>query len=136
MAGQISTSHLDRMGFQVAGLNQVVKGLQQLGLEVDDLKDAFAKIAAEGAKRAADHAPNVTGKLAASIRGNRAKNKAVVLAGRATVKYAGPINYGWPARHIIARGFMQAADEEMRPIALQMLNDDIESKIKEKGLNP
>ena len=83
---------------------------------------------------AAGFAPKRTGRLAASVRGSRAKNKAVVMAGRASVVYAGPINYGWPARKIAASGFMQKADEVMAPKALQALEDAIESKIKSKGL--
>lgn len=122
-------------GFKVQGLNQVVRALQQTGVEVDDLKDAFSKIAAVGAQRAAAHAPKKSGRLAGDIRGNRAKSKAVVAAGRASVPYAGPINYGWPSRGIKASEFMQAADQDMQPIAIQMLENEINKVIREKGLN-
>lgn len=121
-------------GVRVEGLNQLTRNLLTLGLEIDDLKEAFGGIAAEAAQVAAGFAPKRTGRLAASVRGNRAKNKAVVMAGRASVVYAGPINYGWPARKIAASGFMQKADEVMAPKALQALEDAIESKIKSKGL--
>ena len=106
----------------------------ELGLEVDDLKDAFSSIAREGAERASARAPHRTGRLAGSIRGNRAKSKAVVAAGRAAVPWAGPINYGWPARNMSGSGFMQRADEEMRPIAIQRLEEEINRKIRRKGL--
>lgn len=106
----------------------------ELGLEIDDLKEAFGGISAEAAQVAAGFAPKRTGRLAASVRGNRAKNKAVVMAGRASVVYAGPINYGWPARKIATSGFMQKADEVMAPKALQALEDAIDNKIKSKGL--
>lgn len=122
------------MGVRVTGLNQTVRALQELGLEVDDLKDAFAGIAAEGAKKAAEFAPQRTGRLAASIRGNRAKSKAVVAAGKAKVPYAGAINYGWRARGIEPSRFMQKADKEMLPVALQELDRAIDAKIREKGL--
>lgn len=121
-------------GVRVEGLNQLTRNLLTLGLEIDDLKEAFGGIAAEAAQVAAGFAPKRTGRLAASVRGNRAKNKAVVMAGRASVVYAGPINYGWPARKIAAASFMQKADEVMAPKALQALEDAIESKIKSKGL--
>lgn len=123
------------VGFKVEGLSAVVRNLQALGLEVDDLKDAFSTIAAEGAGAAARFAPKRSGRLAGDIRGNRAKSKAVVTAGRKSVPYAGPINYGWPARNITGAGFMQAADEEMQPKALQMLEDEINRQIRKKGLN-
>jgi len=123
------------VGFRVQGLSQVVRALKALGLEVDDLKAAFAKIAAEGAQAASGHAPRRSGRLASDIRGNRAQSKAVVTAGRGSVPYAGPINYGWPRRNIAASGFMQAADEQMQPKALQLLEDEINRQIRAKGLN-
>lgn len=119
---------------QVTGLTQVVRALEQVGIEVDDLKDAFAKIAAEAAEKAADAAPKRTGRLAGDIRGNRAKSKAVVTAGRSSIPYAGPINYGWPTRNIKPALFMQEADRQMEPVALRMLEDEINSVIRRKGL--
>lgn len=124
----------DRVGFQVEGLSGVVRDLKAIGVEVDDLKDAFSKIAAEGARRAAAHAPRQSGRLAGSLRGNRAQSKAVVTAGAAAVPYAGPVNYGWPARDVAASGFMQKADEEMRPRSVELLEQEINEVIKRKGL--
>jgi hypothetical protein len=124
----------DRVGTRVEGLSRVVRQVRALGLEVEDLKDAFAKIAAEGARRAAAHAPKRSGRLAADIRGNRATSKAVVTAGRASLKYAGPINYGWPKRNILASEFLQKADQEMEPRALQILEDEINQAIRQRGL--
>lgn len=124
----------NRTGFTVEGLNRVVRELQAMGVEVSDLKAAFSKIAAEGAQRAAQYAPKRTGRLAGDVRGNRAKSKAVVTAGRAAVPYAGAINYGWPSRGIEASEFMQRADESMQPIALQMLEEEINNQIRSRGL--
>lgn len=121
-------------GVQVEGLNQIIRGLTALGLDAEDLKNAFGPIAAEAAELAARYAPRRSGKLAASIRGNRAKNKAVVVAGRARVKYAGPINYGWRTHNINPARFMQKADEDMRPVALQKLEDEINRAIERRGL--
>jgi len=123
------------VGFKVEGLPKVVRDLQSLGLEVDDLKDAFSEIAREGAQIAAGFAPHRSGALAGSIRGNKAKSKAVVTAGRGrAVPYAGAINYGWPRRGIAPQGFMQKADAAMRPRALSELESAINRKIKERGL--
>jgi hypothetical protein len=124
----------DRVGYRVEGLSRVTRGLKALGLDVDDLKDAFARIAREAAQTAARHAPKKSGRLAATVRGNRAQSKAVVTAGRAAVPYAGPINYGWPRRGIRAAGFMQVADEEMRPKALSILEDEINQAARRRGL--
>jgi hypothetical protein len=123
------------VGFKVEGLNALVRDLQRMGLEVDDLKEAFSTIAAEGAQVASGFAPKVTGRLAGDVRGNRAKSKAVIAAGRVSVPYAGPINYGWPKRNIAANGFMQKADAVMQPRAIQMLETEINRQIAKRGLN-
>ncbi|MDI6908636.1 hypothetical protein [Nocardioides sp.] len=123
-----------RAGLYVTGLAQVTRALREVGVEVDDLKNAFAAIAAEGARLAAGFAPMRSGRLARDIRGNRAKSKAVVTAGRASVPYAGPINYGWPARNIAASGYMQKASTAMEPVALRRLADEIDNQIKRRGL--
>lgn len=124
----------DRVGYKVEGLTKLGRDLQALGLDIDDLKGAFGKIAAEGAQLAARFAPRRSGALAGSIRGNKAKNKAVVIAGRARVPYAGVQNYGWPSRGIRGQGFMQKADEAMRPKALSQLEIEINNAIQRRGL--
>lgn len=124
----------NRTGYEVTGLNELVRDLQAIGLTVEDLKDAFAKIAAEGAALASRAAPKVTGRLAASIRGNRAKSKAVVTVGRAAVPYAGPINYGWPARNIDAALFLQSIEPVLGPRALERLEEEITEIIRRRGL--
>ena len=125
---------VDRVGFKVEGLNQVVRDLQAIGADVDDLKDAFAGIASEGARVAVGFTPTRTGRLAGSTRGNRAKSKAVVTQGRAAVPYAGPINYGWPRRNIRPALQMQRTDQQMEPVAIQRLEDDINQAITRRGL--
>lgn len=118
----------------IEGLNQKIRSLQELGIELDDIKDVFADIAAKGADLASSFAPVKSGDLAGSIRGNRAKNKAVVTAGRARVPYAGAINYGWPARNIAPALFLQKADEQISQDAEQMLTEGIDRLIREKEL--
>lgn len=109
------------MAAQVEGLRQLVRDLGKVGVEVEDLKEVFAEIASEGARLASTFAPKRSGNLSATVRGNRAKSKAVVTAGRARVKYAGAINYGWPKRNIAPAKFMQRADAEMQQRAPEML---------------
>jgi len=122
-------------GFKVSGLNQVVRQLQEIGVEVEDLKGAFSNIAAMGARQAARFAPKRSGRLAGDIRGNRAKSKAVVTAGRKSVPYAGPINYGWAKRNIEPSGFMQRADKAVQPFALRRLEAEINLQIRKRGMS-
>lgn len=121
-------------GVRITGLNKVVKGLQELGLDLDDLKDAFGALAAQGARLAAGFVHSRTGRLAGTVRGNRAKNKAIIAAGRGKVKYAGVQNYGWPRKNIAAQGFMQQADEVLKPRAVIELEKAINQSIQRRGL--
>lgn len=122
-------------GVRVQGLNAVVRSLHGFGLDLEDQKDVFAGIAAEGAALVSRLAPKRSGRLAADARGNRAKSKATVTVGRASVPYAGPINYGWPARHIAPSGFMQRASDQMSPRAVSELETAINRKIRRRGLS-
>jgi phage gpG-like protein len=121
-------------GFRVEGVRNLVKELQAMGVEVEDLKEAFGDLASEGARKAAGFVKSRTGRLAASVRGNRAKNKAVVTAGRASVPYGGVTNYGWSKRNITGQQFMQRADEAMRPVAIERITDHLQKTIKRRGL--
>lgn len=112
----------------------MARDLKKLGVDVEDLKDAMSKLADMDAKAAAGFAPKRSGALAASIRGNRAKAKAVVTAGRGrTSEYAGIINYG--GRGIAARSFMQRADATVAPRIIPTLTQDIDRLIKQRGLS-
>lgn len=128
------------VSIRVEGLSAVVRGLLAAGLEVDDLKDAFSAIARFGAVVAAKYTPVGSGKdkhpgqLRADVRGNRARSKAVITAGRASIPYAGPINYGWKAHNISPAGFMQRADKDLRPWALRRLEANITTVLRKKGL--
>lgn len=119
----------------VEGLRQVVRDLQALGVDLEDIKDSMAAIAKAATDVAVSAAPSRSGALRASIRGNRAKGKAVVTAGRARVPYAGAINYGWPARGIRGVGFMQQADTVIGPKAVEMLEQGINDLIEQRGLD-
>jgi hypothetical protein len=121
-------------GIRVTGLSKAVRELQGLGVDVDDLKEAFGSIAAEAARTAAGFAPSRSGRLRGSIRGNRAKNKATVTAGRARVPYAGVINFGWPARGIRGHEFFQRTDAVMAPRAVELLETELHKIIKTRGL--
>lgn len=120
---------------RVEGLNKTLRALQTYGVEVADLKDTMAGIAREGATLASRYAPKRSGRLAGTVRGNKAKAKAVVIAGRARIPYAGAINYGWPKRNIKASLFMQRADRELAPRAVEMLEAGLDRAAGKVGLD-
>lgn len=120
---------------EIEGLKQTVRSLEKLGVDVEDLKDVFAGIADEGSRLASSFAPKRSGKLAGTIRGNRAKSKAVITAGKARVPYAGAQNYGWPKRNINPSLFMQRADAVLADRVPELLNAGINNAIEKAGLD-
>ena len=122
------------MPAKVTGLRETVKALEDLGVEVADLKSVMGDIAAKAADVMAPFIPSRKGTLRASARPSKAKGKAVVTVGRARVPYAGPINYGWRRRHIAPANFTGRTDRVMEGQAEQMLEDGIKKLISEKGL--
>lgn len=93
----------------IEGLPRLRRALREAGANLDDLKDANAAAGALVAGAAAARAPRRSGRLAASIRSSRAVGRASVLAGGASVPYAGPIHWGWAAHGIEAQPFATAA---------------------------
>lgn len=122
------------VSIRVDGLSGVVRALISAGAEVEEVKDAMSDVAQMGARVASSLAPRLSGRLAADVRGNRARAKAVITAGRTSVPYAGPINYGWAKRNIAASGFMQRADQAIQPYALARLEQNINQIISARGL--
>ena len=123
-----------RNGLEVEGLKQTVKALEQLGVEVDDLKDVMGPIADHAAEVMRPLIPSRSGKLRASARGNRAKNIARVTVGSARVKYAGVINYGWARRGIKPADFTGKTDRALGDDAARMLEDGLDNILERNNL--
>lgn len=93
-------------GVRIEGLTETVRNLERLGVDVEDLREAFGQISRRIVSEATDGVARLTGTLAGTIRPARTKNKAQVRAGTAGAPYAGVINYGWPARGITGSEFL------------------------------
>lgn len=105
---------------KVTGLREVTRSLKQYSGAVDDLKEANARIGSKVAQTAIATTPKLTGRLASTIRSNRAQNRISLKAGGARVPYAGIIEYGWPDRGIEAQPYLRrAAWTERRYIVTQ-----------------
>lgn len=128
----LSCAVADDVTIRVEGLRELQRGLRAFAENVDDLKDANAAAARMVASSAAARAPRRSGRLAGSVRGNRAVSRATVSAGRAAIPYAGPIHYGWAARGIEANPFVTDAAQQTESVwlplyeaALQQLADQV-----------
>lgn len=115
---------------QVDGVKRLRRDLKKLGDNLDDLKDVNAQVAQIVATRAEARAPKRSGRLAASVRGNRAVGRATVLAGKSAVPYAGPIHWGWPKHHIEAQPFVSEAAEETEAEWLDLYSTGIDKAVE------
>lgn len=93
-------------GVHIEGLRETIRGLERLGVDVEDLRGAFGEISEEIVTEAGGLIQVKTGAARATIRPARTKNKAVVRAGTAGVPYPAILNYGWPAHGITGNEFL------------------------------
>jgi hypothetical protein len=119
---------------RIKGLNEVTRNLKMFGATAEDLKEANSLISRKVASDAAANAPVKTGKLANSVRGNRQQRKASIIAGSASVKYAGVIEYGYPKRNIAARAFLRRAGWDNQSFIIEQYEKNINSIIRKYNL--
>jgi len=100
---------------EVKGARELRRTLARAGHDLGDLQTANAAISTYVATASKTAAPRVSGRLAGSVRGNKAKASAVVRAGSAGVPYAGPIHWGWPARNIAPQPFLVETAHKTEP---------------------
>ena len=87
----------------VVGQRRFVQTMRKAGADMDDLKEVNREAAEIALPAVRNLAPRgKTGRL----RVGATKRAGVIRAGRKAVPYAGPINYGWPARRIKPRLFV------------------------------
>lgn len=123
------------VGVKVEGLDELARTLKRAGHDLTELKDAHWRAANIVAQRAESIAPRRSGNLAGSIRAARQAKRARVQAGRASVPYAGPIHWGWPAHNIEANPFMSKAAQSTEAEWAKAYFDDVQAALdKVKGV--
>lgn len=121
-------------GVRVEGLNNLVRTLKRAGEDISALKDAHKRAGEIVAAEAEAIAPRRSGKLAGSIRAAKQVRRARVQAGRASVPYAGPIHWGWPARGVEPQPFMSIAARNTEPRWTKQYAEDVQAALdKVKG---
>lgn len=121
---------------EILGLREVQRDLNKLGDDTkNEMKDTHkeaAEVVVMGAKRLV---PYRTGALAASIRALATKSSGRVRAGSASVPYAGPIHFGWPARAITPNPFIYDAIDDRRDDIRDLYDERIDQLIRDYGLS-
>lgn len=130
---------------RVLGRARLMRTLRRAGAEMGDFKETNTALAATAAELVAAEAPKRSGRLAADVRGSKAKTKVSVLAGRKRILYAGPINWGWPGRPnrekgwrggpIAANNFMKRGAEKAVPVVVHGWESHLQNELnKVKGI--
>lgn len=117
---------------RIEGLGRTLRAMSKAGADAQDMKNLMHDIGMLVVNAA--NPPELSGRLAGSLRAGRGKTKAVVRAGGARVPYAGVIHYGWPARNIAPNPFITDALQRQRGRALNMLDDGIQNILKKNDL--
>jgi hypothetical protein len=131
---RLATDQVDKT--EILGLREVQRDLNKLGDDTkNEMKDTHkeaAEVVVMGAKRLV---PYRTGALAASIRALATKSSGRVRAGSASVPYAGPIHFGWPARRIAPNPFIYDALDDRRDDIREIYEERIDELIRNYGLS-
>lgn len=106
---------MSRPAVEVVGLARLARTMKRAGAEITELKDLNRQAAEAVAPTARSSAPVVAGRLVSTVRVGATQRAGIVRAGRASVPYAGPIHYGWPARNITAQPFIADAAQQTEP---------------------
>ena len=145
----MGSSNREQVTFRVEGLNRLVRDLQAFGVEVDDLKGAFTKIALTAAEDYKRFVPVRSGALAGDFRASKTKNKARLMVGRVRIPYAQANNYGWGPKSqawkhgnyaskntigsFAGTSFVAQGDEVLEPKVMQLLENELNRLIRRKG---
>jgi len=95
------------VGAEVHGLAETHRAFADLESDFSNLEETHRAAAEAAADRSRDLVPVVSGALRDTIHVEASKDGAEVLAGSATVPYAGVIEYGWPAHGIAAEPYLE-----------------------------
>lgn len=94
------------------GARDLRRTLKEAGGDLSELKAANRAAADVVAAAAITRAPKRTGRLASAIRPGASQRAGTVKYGRKAVPYAGPIQWGWPARGLKGTFYVTKAAAE------------------------
>lgn len=123
-------------GVRVEGGRELRRDLKRAAGDLNDLKDAHREVAGIVARTAGPEAPVSSGALAASVRPGATARAAIIRAGGASLPYAGPIHFGWPARNIEPDPFITEQAEATEPTWTDLYGDAVQRILDRiKGAN-
>lgn len=120
-------------GVRITGLKQSIRALEKFGVQVADLKDMLFQVSQKTVDDAKALTPVRSGRLQASIRPSKAKNKVTIRGGSKAVNYASFVEYG--SVHNTAVGMVTEAITSNEQYTANKLDSEIQSLVRRYGLN-
>jgi hypothetical protein len=108
---------------RVTGVREVQAALKRLEADAADLKAAHLAVAGKLIDGVATRSPRRTGALAASWSPGATKTRARITSSR---RYAGPIEYGWPAHNIEAARMVRDTVDGSHAVILETYEHELE----------
>lgn len=107
---------------EIKGLYRLRSTMKKAGVDMSDMKDANVKAATVVRNRGQATAPRRTGNLADTMKTPRTAARARVVS---KIRYAGPIHWGWPMRHIRPQPFLWNAARQTRDQWMADYSEDL-----------
>jgi hypothetical protein len=107
---------------RVSGVREVQGAMRKLDVQAQDLKAAHLRVASAIVPGIGPRTPHRTGALAASWSAGATKGRARITSSQL---YAGPIEYGWPARGIEPARMVRDTIDASRDEILQLYGDEL-----------
>lgn len=112
---------------QIQGAKELAKSLRKAGADMQNLK-AENKKAADVVKPAAQtnvDAYSRSGRLRDSVRTGATQQMGIIRAGKKSVPYAGPIEFGWTKHNIKAHYSLVDAAHDTEPLWVEIYRDAV-----------
>lgn len=119
--------------YQVTGARELRRALKAAGDDLKDLKDVNKRVGDLVAGAARPRTPVRSGRLVGSLRPAAAAAAVRVRAGGASLRYAGPIHWGWPAHHIVGRPFLADAATSTEPEWVDLYFREVQDVVNKVG---
>ena len=120
-----------RLRLNARGLSVMARTMRQAGADMQRLKSAYKDMAGVVKDNTGHVVPQRSGRLKRTLRASATQKAGVVRAGRASVPYAGVINYGWPGHNIEPQYYMQQglemSESEVISLYAQAIQDALDT---------
>jgi len=115
------------------GLQETIRTLKKLGVEVEDLKGAFTRIGSRATAKVKAGTPVKSGRLQATVKQSKRQNSVYIYSGSKKAYYAPFVHFG--TKTISKNPWMTRVATAEGPYAIKQLENEVNSIIRKYGLD-